>query len=75
MVLSLHGQDDLADIFPFLNVGMSRGGFRQRKRFADYRLDFARGIHTKNLVKRGAQQTNPPPHPPPPPPPPAIANP
>src|ERR1700683_4929108 len=56
MLLSLHGQDDLADIFPFLNVGMRRGGFRQRKSFADYRLDFARGIHTKNLVKFRAQQ-------------------
>src|ERR1700683_363662 len=56
MVLSLHGQDDLADIFPFLNVGVCRGGFRQRKRFTDHRLDLARGVHAKNLVELGAQQ-------------------
>src|ERR1700691_3575670 len=56
MVLSLHGQDDLADIFPFLNVGVCRGGFRQRKRFTDHRLDLARCVHAENLVEFGAQQ-------------------
>ncbi len=56
MVLSLHGQDDLADIFPFLNVGVRRSGFRQRKRFADHRLNFARRVHVKNLAKLGTQQ-------------------
>src|ERR1700735_24715 len=57
MFHSLYGQDYFANILPFLNISVRRRGLRQRERFADDRLDLARGVHAKNLVEFSAQQS------------------